>query len=180
MPTDPFVSPALDDRPRQQQNLPPGMAYPPARAWRGGRPGDLPPGQPHGPLLGNPGPNVGYAATLADRAKPRFRLGEHEHDHDAAAVVAEIAMRRAATFGRAPVVRDVDLAIAVLGYDGSADPEFVAARSALVRGAAHAYTRRRTLVDAVPDALLRASPSGAAELAASWRADAAASARAAS
>jgi hypothetical protein len=171
VPTDPFVSPALEDRPRQQQNLPPGMAYPPARAWRGGRPGDLPPGRPDGPLLGTPGPNVGYALTLAERAKARFRLGAHEHVDDAVAVVAEVAMRRAAAFGRAPVVRDVELAMALLGYDGSADDAFVAVRPRLVHDAGHAYAKRRALVDAVPDDLLRARPSEAARLAVAWRTD---------
>jgi hypothetical protein len=146
------------------------MAYPPARAWRGGRPGDLPHEQADGPLLGRPGPNVGYALALVDRAKARFSLGAHEHVDDAAAVVAEIAMRRAAAFGRAPVVRDVELAVALLGYDGSADEGFVATRTRLVHDAAHAYTTRRSLVDAVPDDLLRASPSQARGPAAAWRA----------
>ena len=41
VPTDPFVPSELADRPRQQQNLPPGLAPPPARDWRADRPGDL-------------------------------------------------------------------------------------------------------------------------------------------
>ena len=71
MPTDPFVPPDPNARPRQQQNLPPGVALPPASDWRPDRPGDLGPGQPEGALLGRPGPNVGYAYTLAQRAKDR-------------------------------------------------------------------------------------------------------------
>ncbi len=49
---------------------------------------------------------------------------------------------------------DIDVAIALLGYDGLVDDEFVALRSRLVHDAAHDYIRRRELVDAVPDALL--------------------------
>ncbi len=169
MPTDPFVPPDPSARPRQQQNLPPGVALPPANDWRSDRPGDLGPGQPEGALLGRPGPNVGYAYTLAQRAKDRLRLGPYEHAHDAVAVVAEVAGKRAAQFGRAPMIGDIDLAIAVLGYDGSATEDFVKARSALVHEASHEYRRRRALVDAVPDALLRARSPHAADIA-SWRA----------
>src|SRR5204862_2331213 len=74
MPTDPFVPSDLEDTPRQQQNLPPGLAPPPARDWRADRPGDLAGEQPDGALLGRPGPNVGYAYTLADRARDSLRL----------------------------------------------------------------------------------------------------------
>jgi hypothetical protein len=159
VPTDPFVAPDLDDRPRQQQNLPPGLGYPPARSWRANRPGDLGAGQhgavqPDETLRGRPGPNVGYAYTLAERAHDRFRLAPHEDIHDAVTVVAEIAMKRAAVFGRAPVMADVEVALALLGYDGSADGEFAAWRAHAVHGAAHDYPRRRALVDSVPDALL--------------------------
>src|SRR5262249_52396488 len=155
VPTDPFVPPDPNAKPRQQQNLPPGVALPPASDWRANRPGDLGPGQPDGKLLGSPGPNVGYAYTLAQRAKDRFRLAPTEHAHDAVAVVAEVAGKRAAQFGRAPVIGDVDLAIALLGYDGSASPEFQSTRATLVREAGHDYRRRRAVVDAVPDDLLR-------------------------
>jgi hypothetical protein len=155
VPTDPYVPADPDARPRQQQNLPPGVALPPASDWRANRPGDLGPGQPEGKLLGDPGPNVGYAYTLAQRAKDRLRLGPHEHDSDVVAVVAEIAGRRAASFGRAPVMHDVDRAIALLGYDGTASPDFIEARTLLTQEAGHSYPRRRALVDAVPEDLLR-------------------------
>ena len=169
MPTDPFVPSDPSARPRQQQNLPPGVALPPANDWRSDRPGDLGPDQPEGALFGRPGPNVGYAYTLAQRAKDRLRLGPFEHAEDAVAVVAEVAGKRAAQFGRAPVIGDVDVAIAVLGYDGSASESFVKARSALVHEAGHEYRRRRALVDAVPDALLRTRTPQTAEIE-SWRA----------
>ena len=96
MPTDPFVPSELADLPRQQQNLPPGVATPPAADWRSDRPGDLGANPPEGALFGRPGPNVGYAYTLAQRAKDRLRLGPFEHAHDAIAVIAEVAGKRAA------------------------------------------------------------------------------------
>src|SRR5262249_35689219 len=125
---------------------------------------------PQGALLGRPGPNVGYAYTLAQRARDRLRLGPFEHAHDAVAVVAEVAGKRAALFGRAPVIGDIELAIAILGYDGTAGDAFVAARTAAVHDASHSYSRRRAMVDSVPDDLLRQRPHQAAAEIAAWRA----------
>ena len=170
MPTDPFVPSDPNARPRQQQNLPPGVALPPAGDWRSDRPGDLAAEQPEGPLLGRPGPNVGYAYTLVQRVKDRLRLGPYEHAHDALAVVAEVAGKRAALYGRAPVIGDVELAIAILGYDGTAGDAFVTARTAAVHDAGHSYPRRRAMVDSVPDELLRQRPQQAASEIAAWRA----------
>ena len=89
MPTDPFVPERLDEEPRQEPNLPPGVKMPPARSWVANRPGDLPDGQPYGKLLGSPGPNVGYALTLANRLRDRFALAPHEHPDDAVAVACQ-------------------------------------------------------------------------------------------
>src|SRR5690348_11149743 len=110
MPTDPFVPSDPADRPRQQQNLPPGLAPPPASDWRADRPGDLTGAQPEGALLGRPGPNIGYAYTLAARARDGLRLAPSEYAGDALAVISEIAAKRAAAFGRAPVMGDIDVA----------------------------------------------------------------------
>lgn len=159
MPTDPFVPERLEDEPRQEPNLPPGVKMPPARSWVANRPGDIPAGWPSGKLLGSPGPNVGYALTLANRARDRFVLARHEHPDDAIAVVAEIAMRRAALFGRAPVMPDIEVGMQILGYLGDADPEFVAWRTRAVTGVQHDYYQRRELVDAIPVDTLRLVPS---------------------
>jgi hypothetical protein len=75
MPTDPYVPERLGDEPRQLPNLAPGVVIPPAGRWEADRPGDLVAGQPTGTLLGRPGPNVGYALTLVNRWRDRFRLG---------------------------------------------------------------------------------------------------------
>ncbi len=170
MPTDPYVPSEIGDRPRQQQNLPPGLALPPARDWRADRPGDLKAAPGAGALMGRPGPNVGYAYTLAARARSRLRLSVHEHAEDVIAVLAEIAGKRAARFGRAPVIGDIDVAVELLGYDGTGDGDFVELRARLVHDAAHDYTRRRELVDAVPEELLRLRGTPLAERVGEWRA----------
>jgi hypothetical protein len=172
VPTDPYIPPDPDARPRQQQNLPPGVALPPPTQWQADRPGDIQTTeQPEGGLFGNPGPNVGYAYTLADRAKDRFRVGPHEHIDDVVAVVAETAGKRATFFGRAPVMRDIDRAARLLGYDGAASPEFVDARQRMVQDAAHEYRRRRALVDAVPDGLLHSTSDDFGPRLDEWRAE---------
>jgi len=158
VPTDPFVPERLEDEPRQEPNLDPGVKMPPARAWFADRPGDLSGGQPTGTLLGSPGPNVGYALTLAERVRDRLALAPHEHADDALDVVAEVAMRRAALLGRAPVMPDIEFGMNILGYRGVADPDFVAWRVRAVQGAHHNYSERRSLVDAIPVDVLRLVP----------------------
>jgi hypothetical protein len=155
VPTDPFVPAVLDEEPRQETNLAPGSHMPPSGSWRADRPGDLGAIQPKGALLGSPGPNVGYALTLANRAKDRLDLEPHEHAEDALAVIAAIAMKRAATFGRAPTVTDVDFAMELLGYRGDAPEDVRAWRPDVVREAAHDYVVRRAVVDTVSTGLLR-------------------------
>jgi hypothetical protein len=158
MPTDPFVAPELDDRPRQEPNLAPGVHLPAAVAWRAQRPGDLVAGQPVGDLLGRPGPNVGYAVTLANRLRDKITLGSHEAIADALAVISEVGMKRAASYGRAPTMADVEIAAALLGYEGDVEPAFVEWRTAALHGADHEYDVRRAIVGAVPDAVLRMPP----------------------
>ena len=128
---------------------------PPSGSWRADRPGDLGAIQPKGALLGSPGPNVGYALTLANRAKDRLRLEPHESADDATAVIAALAMKRAATFGRAPTVNDVDFAMELLGYLGDAPVDVREWRPDVVRAAGHDYVVRRAVVDTVGSGLLR-------------------------
>ena len=158
MPTDPFVAPTLDDAPRQEQNLAPGVHLPAARSWRADRPGDLHGGQPVGELLGVPGPNIGYALTLVRRVADRCTLAPHEHRDDAIALVGELAMKRAASYGRAPVLADVESAMLVLGYTGGTEPDFARWRVQAIHRAAHDYARRRALCDAVDVDVIRLAP----------------------
>lgn len=159
MPTDPFVASPLHDAPRHEQNLALGVSVPAPGRWVADRPGDLHGGQPRGDLLGSPGPNVGYALRLTHRVADRFALAPHEHRDDAVAVVGEVAMKRAASFGRAPVAADVECAALLLGYQGGCAPDFAEWRAVLVDGAHHDYPTRRVLCDAVDLDVLRQAPS---------------------
>ena len=160
MSTDPYVAPELDELPRQEQNVAPGVHLPPPRAWWLGRPGDeVALSQPQGLLFGSPGPNVGYALALVERARDRFALAPHEEVEDASAIVGELAMRRGASYGRAPVMHDIECAMLVFGYQGGCAPDFAEWRARVVEGARHDYFRRRTLCDAVPIDALRLAPS---------------------
>lgn len=157
MPTDPFVSSDSVTAPRNEPTLAPGVTLPPSRAWRADRPGDLPGGvQPRGDLFGTPGPNVGYALRLVHRASADFQLAPGEHREDAEAVVAAVAMKRASSFGRGPIVADVDRAATLLGYRGGADAATAAQRADAVAGAHHEYGRCRQVADQVDLEVLRA------------------------
>ena len=178
MAADPFVAPELDDRPRQAQNLAPGVSMPPAKPWVADRPGDsVSFGQPSGRLVGSPGPNIGYAMHLAERLAPRLTLAPHERVDDAVAVVSELAMKRAASYGRAPVLPDLEGAAQLLGYLGGTDPDDAVWRARAVDGAAHDYPTRRAVCDAVdldtlrlpPDEIRRRAIELRAQLRAAWR-----------
>ncbi len=156
MATDPFVAPEPDDAPRQKQNLAVGVSVPPSRPWRLGRPGD-PMDGPDEVQFGSPGPDLGFALTLVGRARNRFQLAEQESPADAGAAVAALAMRRAASSGRAPVVGDVDASAQILGYLGGASDDFVNWRRLAVLGADHHYSSLRAVVDGVPLEILRLS-----------------------
>jgi hypothetical protein len=86
-------------------------------------------------------------------------------------VVAEVAGRRAALFGRAPVIHDVENAVELFGYDGSADDDFAEARALLVYDAGHDYYRRREIVDMVPEDLLRRPRGELTHAVYEWRRD---------
>ncbi len=155
MPTDPYVPTPLGEKPRQKQNFAAGVSMPPARGWRADRPGDDVAEMPRGPLTGSPGPSVGFALTLANRCRDRLRLEPAEHGDDAVAVVAELAMTRASTFGRAPTTADIDVASELLGFSGPAPAAVKAWRPSVIRGAHHEYVVRRRIADAVDESVLR-------------------------
>ena len=71
-------------------------------------------------------------------------------------------MRRAASYGRAPVMPDVECSMLVLGYQGGCAPDFAEWRATMVEGAHHEYARRRVVVDAVSLDELRLAPSALA------------------
>ena len=141
--------------------------------WYADRPGEIQGLQPVGEQLGTPGPDQGYALTLAARFADRLNLHEGEHAADALAGAAAIAMKRSGLFGRAPVVHDVTAALTVWGFlDPSADADLVAARRERFDEVHHFvhYTELRRVADAVPDEVLRQPHTAiAAQYARDWR-----------
>jgi hypothetical protein len=125
--------------------------------WVAARPAELHfPVHPGGRHLGRPGPDQGYALRLAHRAADRFHLGPGEAEDDAIVGTAMLASRRAALFGRAPTVHDVESAAALWGFfDDDLPAGMRDARRAAFSGAAHDYPVQRALVDRVPQAVIR-------------------------
>ena len=156
-----YVPHTLAEQPRR------GLDLPPADRWGtddekrlGPRPGDLGPDQPRGPLLGSPGPDQGYALKLAHLREDNLELAPRENKEDVLAGVVLVAMKRASLFGRAPVIHDIDLALAIWGFLGDAPAELVDARRPFFEAAANPnhYEEQRHIVDAVPEATLRMTP----------------------
>jgi hypothetical protein len=142
--------------------------------WEASRPGDLEGRQPVGEGLGYQGPDQGYALRLAARFRPQLVLSDAERADDAVAGCTAIAMRRAALYGRAPVIHDLRIAFLMWGFlDPAPDAELVVVRVKAFDGVAdpHHYEALRAVVDAVPEATLRMTPQAVVETySASWRA----------
>ncbi len=130
--------------------------------WVADRPGELTEGQPVGAGLGVPGPDQGYALRLARRFEDRLVLGSGEHMEDVVAGCVGVALRRAASFGRAPVAVDLEVAFRVFGFlPPDPDEALLAWRQELFAGVSHPhhYAEARHLAGVVPEAVLRMSPS---------------------
>jgi hypothetical protein len=132
-------------------------------AWVADRPGEVVGAQPVGARLGYQGPDQGYALKLADEElKPRLQLADGEHATDAVTGCVGIAMRRASMYGRAPTIHDLTIAFTIWGYlDPSPPGELVELRRRVFVGVGHVthhYAEGRAIVDAVPEATLRMTP----------------------
>ena len=149
---------------------------PPRRpaSWYADRPGDLSGAQPRGARLGNIGPDQGYAYRLVSKVEEYLNLGSVNRD-DAVAGCVAVALKRAAGFGRAPIVHDLTAAFTIFGFfDDEPPTELIELRGRLfaeVRSSHH-YTELRHLVDLVPDkVLLRSQEAIAAEYLTDWQAN---------
>jgi hypothetical protein len=160
-----YVPLSPNDRVRLTERLPP------PRRWFTDRPGEIKrPRQPQGRLLGVPGPDQGYAMGLAHRFEERLKLSEGEKAADVIAGCVGIALRRAALFGRAPVMPDLELAFTLWGYLGDAPEDLIELRKPLFQGTAKAYIDQRTIADKVAEASLRLTSAQAREqLRDDWR-----------
>jgi len=138
--------------------------------WTTSRPSELRGTRaPAGAFLGSPGPDQGFALKLARRFEDRLVLAPGEHAHDAISGCTAVAMRRAASYGRAPVIHDLTLAFTLWGFLVGAPADLVEAREPLFRSASHHYQAQRTIADCVPGSTLRLTPRQVAERIDDWR-----------
>lgn len=159
--------------PVETTHRPRGYESPPRlrESWRAARPGDVvDAGQPKGARLGSQGPDQGYVLTLTRHFEGKLRLTEGEHERDALAGAASLALKRASIFGRAPVIHDLEVALTVWGFLGDAPADLVAFRKSRFEevGHFHHYAELRHLTDLVADDVLRQTP---AQIALAHRAD---------
>jgi hypothetical protein len=106
---------------------------------------------------------------LAKRFVPRLQLSEGESAADAVAGCFAVGSRRAAGFGRAPVVYDMEFGYTLWGFLGGADDELIDLRRRLFPGAAHHYEQQRAVADLVNEETLRLTPAQVAERLSEWR-----------
>jgi hypothetical protein len=159
-----YVPVSLNELPRLKEPIPP------PGAWKADRPADLKkPGQPRGPQFGNPGPDQGYALTLARRFDDRLVLAQGEQKEDVVAGCLGVATKRSSLFGRAPVIYDVELAFTLWGFLDKA-PEYLAEfRRPLFEGSRHHYREQRQISDLVPEETLRLTPAQVRDRLPQWR-----------
>jgi hypothetical protein len=140
-------------------------------SWTQDRPaelGDLTP--PRGAQFGVAGPDLGYGLKLAKRFEDRLVLTEGEDGHDVVAGCFACGTRRAAVFGRAPVIFDMEWAYTLWGFLAPAPPELVMLRVPLFRGAGHDYSQQRRVADRVSEPVLRLTPAQVRErVGSNWR-----------
>jgi len=166
MAVDPYVPTRPEDAPRRS------VAIPPASGWRAVRPGDIDPAVVPGRtgvLFGTPGPDSGYALTLAERFGDQIAVRPPETVHDAEALAAGVAMRRGGVFGRAPVRADVELGFTLFGWLGDPPADLVEWRRLAVAGVGHDYARRVGLVETIPEWVVRQQPDQVRGRMSDWR-----------
>lgn len=124
--------------------------------------------------MGSPGPDLGYLLKLVPLVEGDVQLADRERMDDVLAGAVAVGMKRASSYGRAPVVHDLRVALTIWGYlDASPAPELVEVRRRMFEGVAnpHHYPELRAVVDAVPEASLRQTPAQVEQAhRADWRA----------
>lgn len=121
--------------------------------------------------LGTPAPDAGYALTLIARLRDGVELAAGEHWADVAAGAAAVGMKRAGLFGRSPVLADVQIGLTVFGFFDERPPADLVewrTRAFTEISNSHFYMRRRAVVDAVSEDVLRKDVAAVAD---AYRAD---------
>jgi hypothetical protein len=139
--------------------------------WRSVRVAEITgPEHPHGREFGVPGPDQGYALLLAHRLfEDRLELTDGITAEDALVGCAAVGSARAALYGRAPVAKDIELALALFGFLGGAPEELVGWRAPLFVAASHHYHQQRRIVAAVPAETMRLTPADVRGRLSQWR-----------
>jgi hypothetical protein len=142
------------------------------RSWQLSRPGDpLELTAPKGLRLGSPGPDAGYGMKLAKRVAERLEPVAPDAGvsvDDALAGCFACGSHRAAAFGRAPVIHDMEWAFTLWGWLGGAPDDLITFRNRRFRGVSHHYWEQREIVDAVRPQSLRLSAAEVASRLGSW------------
>ena len=124
---------------------------------------------PRGPRFGSPGPDMGYGLKLAKRVAERAKLQAGEHLDDVIAGCFAVGSKRAALFGRGPIISDFELAFMVWGFLDMVPGDLLRFRKELFSGAAEHYGEQRTIVDVVRETTLRMTPEMVRERMQGWR-----------
>jgi hypothetical protein len=139
--------------------------------WRATRAADqVSPDHPAGPALGVPGPDQGYVFLVAEELfEDRIQLSPGISTKDALHGCCVVASARAGRLGRAPVGKDVEMALLLFGFLDTAPDDLVEWRTRLFQGAAHDYAAQRRIVDSVPEDTLRLTADQVRERLSDWR-----------
>ena len=134
--------------------------------WYANRPADQVRGRKAPGKLGTgvQGPDQGYALRLAELLADRLVLAPGGRRDDVLAGAVAVGLRRAALFGRAPVLADLELALSLFGFLGPAREELVAWRARVLDGAAHDYWAQAEVAHLVPEQMLRSAPGASGDL----------------
>lgn len=138
--------------------------------WWSDRPADVAdPRPPKGPKFGSTGPGLGYGLKLARRFADKVVLSEGETADDAVAGCFAVGGKRASSFGRAPVIYDMELAFTLWGFLPGAPADLLAFRKPFFQGAAHHYWEQREIVDRVHESTLRLTPAEVRDRLSDWK-----------
>jgi hypothetical protein len=158
-----YVPLAGGDRVRPVDRLPT------PQAWLSTRPAELDEELPVGRHFGSAGPDLGYGLKLAKRFTDRLLIPEGEHPADAVAGCFACGAKRAAGFGRAPVIYDMEWAYVLWGFLGEVPMPLLALRAPLFKGAAHHYWDQRQIVERVRPEAFALTPAQVRERLSSWQ-----------
>lgn len=155
---------------QESDRVRPSSLLPPPAPWYLDRPAEIKElTPPVGRRFGSAGPDLGYGLMLARRLEHRLELGPGGDREDVVAGCFACGSRRASSFGRAPVIHDMEWAYILWGYLGDAPDDLVAWRAPLFRGAAHDYEVQRHIADAVRPDTLRLTPAQVRARLDSWK-----------